>query len=124
MAETYPSEARTKPDRPVATIDGLPDEVLLEVLSYIPKTKKKTFMSLSLTSRTFLNLSLTSRRLNAISKPFLYHTYHYSGYSHRINNLLRDFILSLVHRPQLASHIKNIVLENWIQEYPLLGRWA
>jgi hypothetical protein len=111
MAETYPSETRTKPDRPVATIDVLPDEVLLEVLSYIWKTHWKTF----------LNLSLTSRRLNVISEPFLYHTYRYS---YRINNLSRNFILSLVNRPQLASHLKNIVLEDWaIRTYPL-SRWT
>ncbi|OCK77370.1 hypothetical protein K432DRAFT_334052 [Lepidopterella palustris CBS 459.81] len=82
------------------TINDLPDELLLEIFSSIPSNE----------TSTLYNLALTSRKYNKISEPFLYHTFQYDAAVHAP---VRLFISTLLIRPELASHVKEIFLSDW-----------
>ncbi|KAF1961587.1 hypothetical protein CC80DRAFT_488056 [Byssothecium circinans] len=78
-----------------ASLEGLPDELLLTIIGYIPD------------SRALRNLNLTSRRLQSISEKTLYSQFTLSqGYP---TLLLRTFVT----RPDLSQHLKNV---SWVDD--------
>lgn len=61
---------QTKSGYPYATIDDLPDELVLEILSYVPGIDLQDFQL-----PTLLSLSLTTRHLHRIVSNSIYETY-------------------------------------------------
>ncbi|OCK74861.1 hypothetical protein K432DRAFT_185812 [Lepidopterella palustris CBS 459.81] len=90
----------------MATIKDLPNELLIEILSSIPKTEKKTFWSLCLTSKLF----------RALAEPLLYHSYQFY---YQYNSPSLSFITSVANRPELALHVRSVVIDGWqLKHYP------
>jgi len=113
MAKSIP--ALTNP----TTLDGLPVELLLKILSYISSRRSalndSTFQSDPTTweyptnpNATLWSLCLTNRYLNYVSEPVLYQEFHHTLLEYPT---LICFLRAIIRRPHLASHVKRISLD-------------
>lgn len=119
MAKSIPTLANPR------TLDGLPAELLLEILSYIsssrsafndsifrpdPMTwKKGRYVGNPANPNAELwSLCLTNRYLNYVSEPVLYQEFHHTLWK---SSALVYFLRAIIRRPHLASQVKKISLD-------------
>lgn len=86
-------------------------------------------------SATLASLCRTSKRFNALAEPLLYRTFVKKANNYRPfsadrsvpgtvsippNDQLRSFLRSIIHRPELALHIRTVVLREWETDHSRL----
>ena len=118
MAKSIPALANPR------TLDGLPAELLLEILSYISNSrsafndstfrpdpmiwKKGRYVGNPANPNAELwSLCLTNRYLNYVSEPVLYQEFHHALWK---SPALVHFLRAIIRRPHLASQVKKISL--------------
>lgn len=72
---------------------------------------------------TLANLCLTSRKMQKFTEPYLYRCWGINrpvdeGWSDARQRSLRQFLLTVISRPELANHIKIVAACNWRIEEP------
>jgi hypothetical protein len=81
---------------PTSHLDGLPDELLLQIFGYLPEPKTRA------------HLCLVNRHLSRVATPLLYHAINTPRYDDVITRYELLLYRTLVQRPDLGQHAKRV----------------
>lgn len=100
----------------VTTLNALPDELLLEILSYFavtpdPTKKDDWWRGDRMRHKTLQSVCLTSKRMLGIAEPLYYRVYIWDEAEPDDN--MWPFIDALIRRPQVAKYVKYLRLSPW-----------
>ncbi|KAF2135414.1 uncharacterized protein K452DRAFT_293240 [Aplosporella prunicola CBS 121167] len=104
---------------PTPCLDGLPEELLDEILFYVGLLPDRWYGIDTYSIQPVSDLLRVSKKFRRLAETRRYFGYVYTQYDYP--SKLRGFLMTLIQRPDLALHMRNVQLELGRDEIPLRG---